>query len=145
MPRTHAISHRHAVADAARLVGGMQKNLSQAATREHRFFRDDRDHLAGAGIEHIGSETGERFVFVREVFRIVRERQQIDGNPADPADDARGASDALLYSVRLSRGGDGPVGGVSGVSGVGGHRPIVTACAPIRVCTSQPVDASTPP
>lgn len=36
-PRTHAISHRHAVADAARLVGGMQKNLSQPAAREHRF------------------------------------------------------------------------------------------------------------
>ena len=92
--RTHAISHRHAVADAARLVGGMQKNLSQPAAREHRFFRNDRDHLAAAGIEHIGSETGERFVFVREVFRIVRERQQIDGNPADPADDARRGVDA---------------------------------------------------
>ena len=30
-----------------------------------------RDDLSGARIEHIGAKAGERFVFVREVFRIV--------------------------------------------------------------------------
>ena len=107
--RAHAIRHRDAVADAAGLVGGVQENLPEAAGGKDGFLGDDGDGFAGDGVEHVGAEAGERLVFVGGVGGIVREREQVDGDPALAACNAGRGVHALRDAVE-----DGVAGGVLG-------------------------------
>ena len=106
----HAVRHRHTVADAAGLVGRMLENLPEPAGGEDGFFGDHGDRLAGGGVEHVGAETRERFVFIGGGRGIVREREQVDRDPAGATGDARRGVHAVRDALE-----DGVACGVFGV------------------------------
>jgi len=107
--RAHAIRHRNAMADTAGLVGRVQENLPEAAGGENGFLGDNGDGFAGDRIEHVGAETRERLVFVGGVRGVVREREEVDGDPAGAARDARRGVHALGDAVE-----NGVAGGILG-------------------------------
>ena len=130
-PRAHAVPHSHAVAVGARIIGGMKVDLAKAAGRQHRLGGDDRVHLAGGGVQHVGAETGERLVFVQRIGRAVRQRQKVDGHGV------RGQADARRVGDRPVQGGQDRLAGLvlgeqdarRRVGGLSGHAQIAAAVA----------------
>ena len=96
--RADAVGHRHTVADAARLVRRVLEKLPEAAGREDGFFGDDGADLLRLGVEHVGAKTRQGLVFVGRIVRAMREREQVDGHPAQAARDARRGVDARSHA-----------------------------------------------